>query len=478
MNSYSEQYIAGEWVIGSGGIEMKNYNPYSGELLYTYQSAGRQDVDRAYKAAREAQKEWAAFLPAQKQHVLEKAVENIVSMKDEIYSVLTEEGGSPRAKADFEYFTIISIIKNCMKFPDMMEGKILPSNIPGKDNFIFRVPKGVIGVIAPWNVPLVLSMRSVVPAIAAGNGVVLKPSSDTPASASIVAKIFENTGIPKGLFNFVTGAGSEIGDYFVTHPIPDLISFTGSTKVGHRIGEMAGKELKEVSLELGGNNVMIVLKDADLEAAAKAGAFGSCFNQGQVCMAINRFLVDDRIHDLFTEALIQETKKLKVGNPSEDDTFIGPIINEGQVSIIRTLIENSIKEGAIAPLEGKFEGNMVYPWVLTGVTNDMSVAKNEVFGPVSSIIRFDSEEEAVSMANDTEYGLSGSVFTGDLYHGMQIAKKLDTGMVHINDQSINDEPNVMFGGVKASGIGRFNDRWVLEKFTTDRWISVQTKYRF
>ena len=284
--------------------------------------------------------------------------------------------------------------------------------------------------------------------------------------------------MPDGLLNILTGAGSQIGDEIVQHPIPRLVSFTGSTSVGRHIGEVAGRMLKEVSLELGGNNAMLVLKDANIEDAAAAAVFGSFFNQGQVCMALNRIIVEDEVYDQFTESFIKKVKNLKIGDPKDDEVFVGPIISASQRDSVQKLVDTSIQEGAKIALEGKTNGNLMSPWILTDVTNDMATACNEVFGPVISIIRAKDEADAISISNDTEYGLSGSVFTKDLYHGIQVAQKLDTGMVHINDQSINDEPHVMFGGVKNSGIGRFNDEWVLEKFTTDRWISVQTQARF
>lgn len=478
MNIYDKQYIAGKWVRGHGNVELKDLNPLTGEVLYTYQSAGPEDVDAAYKAAEKAQKEWEKFLPFQKQEVLEKAIRNMVSMREEIDTVLCEEGGFIAPKRAFEYDTCIAFLKTCMKFPEMMTGKTMPSNIPGKENYVYRVPKGVICVIAPWNVPLILAMRSVVPALAAGNAVVLKPASDTPATALLIAKIFENTGIPDGLLNVLTGAGSQIGDAIVMHPVPRLISFTGSTPVGRHIGKVAGEMLKEVSLELGGNNAMLVLKDADIEAAASAAVFGSFFNQGQVCMALNRIIAEDEVYDDFVSSFVKKVKELKVGDPKNPDVFIGPIINSSQRDMVQHLVDESIRAGAHVALEGKTDGNLMSPWVLTEVTNDMATACNEVFGPVISIIRAKDEADAIAIANDTEYGLSGSVFTKDLYHGILVGKQMDTGMVHVNDQSINDEPHVMFGGVKASGIGRFNDEWVLEKFTTDRWISVQAERRF
>lgn len=477
MKSYTKQYINGEWRTGTGSSLLKNINPYNNEVLYEYQSASEEDVKDAYDAAYKASKLWGNTLPSERVSYLERLVKVFEEEKDTVYGVIREEGGSTKAKCDFEYFTSISIIKLAMSFPERMKGTILPSNIPGKDNYIIREPKGVIGVIAPWNVPLVLAMRSVIPAVALGNTVVLKPASDTPASSLMIADFFDKAGFPKGVINVIAGKGSEIGDSIVANPHPSLISFTGSTEVGRHIGEVAGYHLKDVSLELGGNNVMMVLKDADIEQATNAAVFGTYFNQGQVCMALNRILVADEIHDQFVDTFVNKVKSLKVGNPVDNDVFIGPIINQSQIEKIEGYIQDTIKEGATVALEGKTEGTLIYPWVLTNVSNGMTAAANEVFGPVACIIRTKSEEEAIRIANDTEYGLSGSVFTKDLYHGMEVAKQIESGMVHVNDQSINDEPHVIFGGEKSSGVGRFNGEWVINKFTTERWISVQSKER-
>jgi aldehyde dehydrogenase (NAD+) len=477
MRAYPKQYINGEWVEGTGRRIMSNANPFTNKTMYTYRSASEADLDVAFKAAQSAQKSWGKTSPAEKQRYLERLAQAIIEMKDDVYYWIREEGGSIVPKCEFEFYTSIAFVKEAMGFPLMMDGKIMPSNIPGKENYIFRKPKGVIGVITPWNVPLVLAMRSVIPAIATGNAVVLKPASDTPGAAFLIAEFFEKAGLPKGLLNVVAGSGSEIGDAFVSHPIPKLISFTGSTAVGHRVSEIAGKNLKDVSLELGGNNAMVVLKDADMEQAAKAAVFGAFFHQGQVCMALNRIIVDRGIYDQFTHTLVNMVKALHVGDPADPKTFIGPIINKEQIETIEGFIDATVKAGATVALQGKTEGNLIYPWIFTDVKNDMPAAKNEVFGPVICIIKSSSEEEAIAIANDTEYGLSGSVFTRDLYHGMQVARQIESGMCHVNDQSINDEPQIMFGGEKSSGLGRFNAQWVVDKFTTAQWVSVQVEYR-
>ena len=472
MKIYDKQFIGGQWREGRGSAILENRNPYTGELIYKYRSASIEDVDDAYVAAAAAQKLWAKTPMLEKQGLIFNLI-NVIRLKsDEIYACLREEGGSTKGKCDMEYFVIQEIVNIAANFPLMMEGKTLPSCMPGKENFTFRMPKGVIGVIAPWNVPIVLTMRSVLPAVATGNAVVLKPASDTPGSGMLIAEIFEAAGFPKGLINVVAGKGSEIGDYFVLHPTPALISFTGSTEVGRQVGKLAGSMIKDVSLELGGNNVMIILKDANIEKAAAKAAFGAHFHQSQICMRLNRIIIVKERYEEFCKAYVEAVKQLSVGDPSDPNVFIGPIINDSQVKNIEMLLDGSIKAGAKVILEGKTEGKLIYPWILRDVTNDMPTAANEVFGPVSSLIKAENEEEAIDIANDTEYGLSGAVYTDDIYNGMKVARLIESGMAHVNDQSINDENHIMFGGEKMSGVGRFNFKWVLEKFTTEKWVSV------
>lgn len=477
MKAYDKQYIGGIWREGRGSALLENRDPYSGQLLYTYRSASAEDLDDAYAAAAAAQKEWAALLPSQRQEYLERLAPVWMEMKDEILEVQREEGGFITAKAEYEFFCPLEFMRLAVGYPLQMNGVIQPSNIPGKENYVYRMPKGVIGVIAPWNVPLVLALRSVLPAVAMGNAVVLKPSSDTPAAGFLVGELFDRAGFPAGLVNVIAGRGSEIGDAFVTHPIPAAIAFTGSTEVGRRIGKLAGGLLKDVSLELGGNNAMLVLEDADLELAANNCAWGAYFNSGQVCMAVNRAVVLDSVYDAFVEKLVEKVRALKVGDPADPATKIGPMINHGQLEKAEALIRETLAMGAAAALEGGSEGNIMRPWVLTEVENHMPTAANEVFAPVCSVIRARDVQEAIRIANDTEYGLSGCVYTADRYRGMEVARQLESGMAHVNDQSINDEPHVMFGGEKYSGMGRFNGSWVLDKFTTQKWVSVQNSPR-
>ena len=477
MTNFKElhsQYINGEWRDGSSNTMMENKNPYNGEVISTYHSANLDDLDQAYKSAAKVQKNWAKTNPAIKRKVMEKAVMYIQENHEEIVDLITDEIGGTRLKAEFEIGLVTNMIKEAATFPFRMTGKIAPSLIDDKENRIYRVPVGVVGVISPFNFPFFLSVKSVAPALGAGNGVVLKPHEHTSITGgTLIAKIFESAGLPKGLLNVVTTEISEIGDGFVEHPIPSAISFTGSTAVGKHIGSVAGRNLKECHLELGGNNAFIVLDDADLDLAVSAAVFSRYTHQGQICMSANRIILHENIYDEFVEKYVNKVSSLKYGDPKDPETIIGPLINEKQVKNTLQLIEQAIEEGATPIVREEVIGNVVGPVVFTDVTPDMKYVQEEFFAPVISILKVSNDEEAIELANNSKYGLSGAVHTADIERGTELAKQVETGMIHINDGTIDDDPTVAFGGVKNSGIGRLNGEWSLDAFTTTKWISVQ-----
>ena len=473
MKAYDKQFIGGEWREGCGEHVLENRNPFTDEVIYTYRSAGKKDVDDAYAAAKKAQKEWYALKPKERVEALEGLLAVMRDYAPIIEEVLLEEAGSPFGKRKDEAKTCANIVRSYLNYPYVLDGKIQVSDKPSQWNYVFRKPKGVITVISPWNAPFLLSAHSFIPAIALGNAVVAKPASDTPASAFVFGEIFEKAGMPAGLYNAVAGAGSDIGDYIVEHPLCDAVAFTGSSDVGKHIGALVTGQCHDVSLELGGNNSMLVLPGADIERAASKAVFGAYFNQGQICMALNRIIVVDDVYDEFCATFAPKVAALNVGDPADPNSFYGPLINHHQVERFDRLVQETIDAGARVLVEGKTEGNLVYPWLLADVTNDMPAAQNEMFGPVASIIRAKDEDEAVAIANDTRYGLSNCVFDRDVYHAMGIARRLESGMVHVNDQSIGDEKHVMFGGEKQSGVGRINGEWAMRMFTSEQWLAVQ-----
>ena len=478
MSSYftdlAQQYIDGEWRPGTGSWDIIDFNPYDGEKLASITIATVDEVDEAYKAAARAQKAWAATNPYARRAVFEKALRIIEDREQEIAEVIVAELGGTFLKAGFELHLVKEFLREAIHLALRPQGKIIPSPVDGKENRVYTVPVGVVGVISPFNFPLLLSLKSVAPALALGNGVVLKPHQNTPiVGGSLVAKIFEDAGLPGGLLNVVITDIAEIGDAFIEHPIPKVISFTGSDKVGRHVATVCASQFKRAVLELGGNSAIVVLDDADIDYAVDAAVFSRYVHQGQVCMAANRVLVDRSIADEFTEKFVTKVKSLKVGDPRDPQTVIGPVINSQQADALSGVVEQAIAEGATALVHGTTTDNLVAPSVLTDVPADSDLLRQEVFGPVAFLITFDGEEEAVSIVNDTPYGLSGAVHTGDIERGVNFAKQIDTGMFHVNDGTVHDEPIVPFGGEKSSGVGRLNGESMLDAFTSLKWISVQ-----
>lgn len=479
-SGFDRQFIGGSWQQGSSKRVLSDTNPYNGETLAEIQLASTSDVDAAYQAAAAAQVEWAAVLPDERAQLLLRVVNVLDQRSEEIISWLVHESGSTRLKAMIELGAARGMTQESSSFPNRVEGRILPAGLPHQESRVYREPVGVVGVISPWNFPFHLSMRSVIPALALGNAVVLKPASDTPVTGGLLlAKILEEAGVPAGLFNVVVGAGSEIGDYFVEHATPRLISFTGSTDVGLNVGRLAsgGRYLKRAALELGGNAPLVVLSDADVELAARAAVFGRFLHQGQICMSTNRVIVDASIHDAFVDALTARIKTLKVGDPNEMDTAIGPIINQQQLQGLQAKIARALSDGAKQIIGGEVNGNLLPPHLFTYVEPDWSIAVDESFGPLLPVIKSWNEDDALKLANASPYGLSSSVFTQDLERGVRFARGIVAGMTHINDMTVDDQPNAPFGGEKNSGLGRFNGEWAIEEFTRPHWITLQYQPR-
>ncbi|MFC9848003.1 aldehyde dehydrogenase family protein [Streptomyces sp. NPDC060223] len=478
MSSYftdlAQQYIDGEWRPGTGSWDIIDFNPYDGEKLASITIATVDQVDDAYRAAERAQKAWAATNPYARRGVFERALRIIEEREAEITELIIAEIGGTHTKAGFELHLAKEFLRESVQWALRPEGKIVPSPVDGKENRVYKVPVGVVGVISPFNFPFLLSIKSVAPALALGNAVVLKPHQNTPiAGGSLVAKLFEDAGLPAGLLNVVITDIAEIGDAFIEHPVPKVISFTGSDKVGRHVATVCAANFKRSILELGGNSALVVLEDADIDYAVDAAVFSRYVHQGQVCMAANRVLVDRSIEAEFTEKFVAKVKTLKVGDPTDPTTIIGPVINSSQADALTGVVDQAIAEGATALVHGTSTDNLVSPSVLTGLPAESALFQQEIFGPIAIIVPFDGEEEAVRIANDTPYGLSGAVHTADVERGVAFAKQIDTGMFHVNDGTVHDEPIVAFGGEKNSGIGRLNGEAVVDAFTTMKWISVQ-----
>lgn len=468
--------INGQWRHGKGAKVLRDLNPYDGSTLVEIPHANREDMDEAYRGAVRAQQAWSALIPGARAAVMRRAAQIMEARREEIVSWIIHESGGTRIKANLEWHAVNGVLLEAATLPYLVEGRILPADIPGKESRMYRKPVGVVGVISPWNWPFQLTARSAAPALAVGNAVVVKPASDTPVTGGLLfAKILEEAGLPPGVLSVIVGAGSEIGDAFVTHPVPRVISFTGSTPVGRNIAKLAaeGPMLKRLELELGGNSPFVVLNDADLERAVEAAVFGKFLHQGQTCMSINRIIVDKQRHDDFVQRFAERVRQLKAGDPDASDTLVGPIINESQLKGLQQRIQQAVSSGAQQVVGGEASGWVLPPHVFDRVTNQMPLAQTESFGPIVPILRARNEAEALAIANDTDLGLAAAVFTQDIERGLRFAQQLEAGMAHINDQPVNDLPYSPFGGEKNSGIGRFNGTWAVAAFTTDQWISVQ-----
>ncbi|WP_374986504.1 aldehyde dehydrogenase family protein [Streptomyces fradiae] len=468
------QYIDGEWRAGGGSWDIIDFNPYNEEKLASITVATVDEVDQAYRAAERAQAGWAATNPYARRGVFERALRIIEDREAELIEAIVAELGGTRGKAAFELHLAREFMREAIHLSLRPEGRILPSPIDGKENRLYRLPVGVVGVISPFNFPFLLSLKSVAPALALGNAVVLKPHQNTPIlGGTMVAKVFEDAGLPPGVLNVVVTDIAEIGDALLEHPVPQVISFTGSDRVGRHVATVCAKHFKRAVLECGGNSALVVLDDADLDYAVDAAVFSRFIHQGQACMAANRVLVDRSVMEEFTERFVAKVRTLKTGDPAEDGTHIGPLINSSQVESVMAAVQQAVAAGARVLTGGTSEGNVVVPTVLADIPAGAPVLSQEIFGPVAMLIPFDGEDEAVRIANDSPYGLSGGVHTRDVERGVRFAQRVHTGMIHVNDGIIHDEPIVPFGGEKHSGVGRLNGDATVEAFTTHKWISVQ-----
>ena len=470
-------YIDGRWLDAIDGKTFYDYNPYNGEVYARLPAGKRADARKACDAAAAAFPDWSRTPPAERQRSLLRAADILERRQQEIVGIVTQETGSTFGWGMFQTGFVPGLLREAAAQVHAITGEIIPADLPGALFMTIRQPVGVVAGIAPWNAPLILSLRAVALPMACGNTTVLKPSAEAPVSGGILfAEVFEEAGLPKGVFNVVTNGpdfSGEVGDELIEHPKVRRLSFTGSTKVGRQIAEKAARHLKKVTLELGGNDPLIVLKDADIEYAVNAATFGRFNHQGQVCMSSKRIIVEKAIAAGFTEKFVEKAQGLEVGDPQDPDTVIGPLINQHQVDKLHKQVEEAITQGARLVCGGKYEGRCYYPTVLTDVTPDMNIAREETFGPVAPIITVEDADEAVRVANVSRFGLSAGVITGDFQKGLDVAERLESGMVHINDSTIHDEPQVPFGGMKESGYGRHGGRAAIEEFTELRWISVQ-----
>lgn len=468
-------YVDGSFVDATGGMTVEILEKATGTVLGVAAVATEDDVAASVVAARRAQAGWAGASIDDKAWLLRRVADLLEQRSDEIVDLLIRETGSIRGKAMYEVQASVSYLHDAAALARHACGEIIPTSVPGKTNLVRRVPVGVVGVITPWNFPLVLALYTTAPALALGNAVVLKPAPNTPITGGqMIAELFAAAGVPPGVFNVVTGDGPSTGEALVRHPEVDMIHFTGSTSTGRRIGELAGRALKRVSMEMGGNNAFVVLDDADVEIASSVGAWSSFFYQGQTCISASRHIVARSIANDYVERLAERARLISVGDPAVDEVGLGPMISTGQRDRALDLLESSVRLGASIVEGGEVDGPFFRPTVVAGVAPGMPLFDEEVFAPVAPVTVVDSEDEALVMTNATTYGLVNSVFTEDVARGLAFAERVTSGMVHVNDTTCLVETNVPFGGIGCSGVGSPTGGSAnIEQFTERQWISVQ-----
>jgi acyl-CoA reductase-like NAD-dependent aldehyde dehydrogenase len=471
------QFISGDWVVAADGATYEDSDPFTGDVVATAAAGGTEDARRAVEAAAAAFPAWSQTPPAERQRIFLKAADILEARQQEVVELLARETGASFGFGMFQSMFVPNLFRQAAALPYSPLGQLLPSDT-GAFAMGIRKPVGVVGALAPWNAALILSARSIAAPLALGNTVVLKPSEWSPFSGGLLwGEIFAEAGLPPGVLNIVThepGAAGPIADVLIEHPAVRRLNFTGSSQVGRLIAEAAGRQLKRVVLELGGHNPLIVLADADLEYAVNASAFGAYLHQGQICMSTRRIYVERPIADEFISRLAEKTKGLKLGDPKEHDTVIGPLINEHALAMVKGRVEQAVAQGAKLLAGGEAVGPCFQATLLTDVPEDSEFAKHETFGPVAAVEIVDSAEEAVEKANRTSYGLSAGIITSDRDRGFSLAQLIESGIVHVNDQTVADEPQMPFGGVKDSGFGRFGGQAVVDEFTELRWVTIRS----
>lgn len=469
-------FIAGEHRPAGDGKRFERANPITGDIATSAAAATLDDATLAADAAAAAFPVWSATPPGERRRLLLAAAEALRAAGPAITDAMKEEIGATDAWAGFNVKLASDMLVEAASLTTQIKGEVIPSNRPGTMAMALRQPVGVVLSMAPWNAPVILGVRSLATPLACGNTVVMKTSELCPRTHALIVEAVASAGLPKGVLNAVSNApedAAKIVETLIAHPAVRRVNFTGSTRVGRVIAETAGRYLKPALLELGGKAPFIVLDDADIDAAVAAAAFGAFMNQGQICMSTERIIVLDSVADTFVSAFAKKVETLKAGDPREGKTPLGSLVSAEAAARIRTLVDDAVSKGAKLVAGGSGSGTMLDALAVDGVTPAMRLYSEESFGPVVSIIRATNVDEAVSIANETEFGLSAAIFGRDQARALQIAGRIESGICHINGPTVHDEAQMPFGGVKASGYGRFGGTAGIAEFTELRWVTLQ-----
>ena len=473
--------INGLKVTAEKGATFERRNPLDGTVATRAPAASPQDAVMAVEAAAEAFRTWSETGPGERRTLLLKAADALEAKTPAFIEAVPAETGATAMWAGFNVFLAAGMIREAAALTTQVAGEVIPSDIPGSLAMGVRQPAGVVLGIAPWNAPIILGVRAIATPLACGNTVILKGSENCPRTHQLIVEAFQDAGFPPGVLNYITNAPADAGavvEAMVAHPAVRRVNFTGSTRVGRLIAMTCAKYLKPAVLELGGKAPMVVLDDADLDEAVNGAAFGCFANSGQICMSTERLIVDQKIADEFVRKFAEKAKNLPLGDPRKPDPVVlGSVIGMSTVEHCNALIDDALAKGAKLVCGGKADSTLMPATLLDHVTSAMRIYHEETFGPVKAIVRVNGVQEAVACANDNEYGLSAAVFGRDIARAYNVARKIDSGICHVNGPTVHDEAQMPFGGVKGSGLGRFGGKAGIHEFTELRWVTVQTQPR-
>ena len=472
--------INGEPAQARSGATFTRANPLDGQVATTAPAALPEDAIAAVEAAAAAFATWSRTSPGERRALLLKAAQALEARAADFTQAMAAETGSSAIWAGFNVHLAADMLVEAAAVTTQIDGQVIPSNVPGSLAMGVRQPAGVVLGIAPWNAPVVLGVRAVALPLACGNTVVFKGSELCPATHGLIIQALQEAGLPKGVVNFVTNAPADAGpvvEAMIAHPAVRRVNFTGSTHVGKIIAQRCAAHLKPSVLELGGKAPLLVLDDADLDAAVNGAAFGAFANSGQICMSTERIVVDAAVADTFVAKLAAKARALPLGDPRKGPVVLGSVVDQRTVQRVNELIDDALAKGATLVCGGKAENTLMPATLLDHVTPAMRIYREETFAPVKAIVRVDGEEAAIACANDNEFGLSSAVFTRDMARGWRVAQRIEAGICHVNGPTVHDEAQMPFGGVKASGWGRFGGRAGIDAFTELRWVTLQAADR-
>ncbi|MEY2660410.1 MAG: hypothetical protein RLZZ123_1582 [Pseudomonadota bacterium] len=473
--------INGLKVTAEKGATFERRNPLDGTVATRAPAASPQDAVMAVEAAAEAFRNWSETGPGERRNLLLKAADALEAKTPAFIEAVPAETGATAMWAGFNVFLAAGMIREAAALTTQVAGEVIPSDIPGSLAMGVRQPAGVVLGIAPWNAPIILGVRAIATPLACGNTVILKGSENCPRTHQLIVEAFQDAGFPPGVLNYITNAPADAGavvEAMVAHPAVRRVNFTGSTRVGRLIAMTCAKYLKPAVLELGGKAPMVVLDDADIDEAVNGAAFGCFANSGQICMSTERLIVDQKIADEFVRKFAEKAKNLPLGDPRKPEPVVlGSVIGMSTVEHCNALIDDALAKGAKLVCGGKADSTLMPATLLDHVTSAMRIYHEETFGPVKAIVRVNGVQEAVACANDNEYGLSAAVFGRDIARAYNVARKIDSGICHVNGPTVHDEAQMPFGGVKGSGLGRFGGKAGIHEFTELRWVTVQTQPR-